>query len=305
MNGLQVVRPAERGEVPGIVRPPARPEHEVVHVDGGAAAARRLAAPPVALEDAALERAASPGGLPPGVEEVVGDALEAFGRGEEPLLGRAHRPQRVVEEASHAAGNAELELARRTRLRVDLGLDLLPERDAGGPLRARRLREGAPRRERRAGERLGIAARTAQAMARLARELRSRPLLHAAVRSGEVSVRKASAVLPVARGADELRWVERARHQTVRQLEVAVREETAGSADREDDGDEDWERIAIPIAGVVAHPRMAGRSTRSPTASSARHSPRATSSAPRPRATGARSPSTSSAHSYRSSPLRS
>jgi len=41
-----------------------------------------------------------------------------------------------------------------------------------------------------ARERLGIAARTAQAMARLARGLRDRPLLREAVRRGEVSTRK-------------------------------------------------------------------------------------------------------------------
>src|SRR5512138_960155 len=38
-------------------------------------------------------------------------------------------------------------------------------------------------------ERLGIAGRTAQGMARLARELRTRPLLASAVRRGEVSAR--------------------------------------------------------------------------------------------------------------------
>jgi hypothetical protein len=63
-----------------------------------------------------------------------------------------------------------------------------------------------------ARERLGMAGRTAQAMVRLAVELRTRPLLSEAVRRGEVSARKAQAVLPMARGQDEEQWVTRAHH---------------------------------------------------------------------------------------------
>jgi hypothetical protein len=51
-----------------------------------------------------------------------------------------------------------------------------------------------------ARERLGIAASTAQKMVRFARRLRERPLLRAAVRAGEVPVRAAAAVIPVAWG---------------------------------------------------------------------------------------------------------
>jgi hypothetical protein len=43
------------------------------------------------------------------------------------------------------------------------------------------------------------------------------------VRCGEVSVRKAQTVLPAARGGDEEHWVARARVDTVRVLEKAVR----------------------------------------------------------------------------------
>src|SRR4051794_15162141 len=75
-----------------------------------------------------------------------------------------------------------------------------------------------------ARERLGIAASTAEKMARFARELRERPLLRAAVRAGEVSVRRAEAVLPVARGDAEAGWVARARTETVRALKAAARE---------------------------------------------------------------------------------
>ena len=75
-----------------------------------------------------------------------------------------------------------------------------------------------------ARERLGIAAGTAQKLARLSRALRERPLLWEAVRRGEVSARKAETIVPVARGEDEERWVARARVETVRALAAAVRE---------------------------------------------------------------------------------
>ncbi len=81
-----------------------------------------------------------------------------------------------------------------------------------------------------ARERLGVSPTTARNLAKLARELRARPLLRDAVRGGEVSARKAQTVLPVARGDDEAAWVERARSETVRALEVAVREARCGGA---------------------------------------------------------------------------
>ena len=91
-----------------------------------------------------------------------------------------------------------------------------------------------------ARERLGIAGRTAQAMARLARELRSRPVLAAAVRGGEDSARKALAVLPTARGEEEAAWVARARTETVRALEEAVRAGGVGVAE-----EEAWDRVWV------------------------------------------------------------
>jgi hypothetical protein len=78
--------------------------------------------------------------------------------------------------------------------------------------------------------RLGIEATTSRNLAKLARELRTRPLLREAVRSGEVTARKAQVVLPVARGEAEAAWVERGRRETVRGLEVAVREARCGTA---------------------------------------------------------------------------
>jgi hypothetical protein len=95
-----------------------------------------------------------------------------------------------------------------------------------------------------ARERLDVRERTAQAMARLARELRTRPRLRAAVRAGEVRVRAAQTVLPVARGEAEAEWVERARHETVRALEKAVRAARVGG----DEGDEEWTTLRVRLS---------------------------------------------------------
>jgi 5-methylcytosine-specific restriction endonuclease McrA len=97
-----------------------------------------------------------------------------------------------------------------------------------------------------ARERLGIAGRTAQAMARLARGLRDRPVLRQAVRGGEVSARKAAVLLPVARGEAEEGWVARARVETVRALEAAAREASGAGSAQEDA--EPWDRIAVPLS---------------------------------------------------------
>jgi len=74
-----------------------------------------------------------------------------------------------------------------------------------------------------AREELGIAASTAQKMARLARRLRDRPILREAVRAGEVTVRAAEAVLPRAKAEDEAAWVQRARTESIRALLAAVK----------------------------------------------------------------------------------
>ncbi|HZY02966.1 MAG TPA: HNH endonuclease signature motif containing protein, partial [Anaeromyxobacteraceae bacterium] len=94
-----------------------------------------------------------------------------------------------------------------------------------------------------ARERLGLGARKAQAMAQLSRELGQTPLLREAVLRGEVSPSKARVVLQVAYGAGEAAWVERARNQTVRSLERAVREERG-----EPEAEEAWERICLPLS---------------------------------------------------------
>jgi hypothetical protein len=95
-----------------------------------------------------------------------------------------------------------------------------------------------------ARERLGIGGSVAQGRVRLARELRGRPLLGAAVRSGEITVRQAQTVLLVAHGEEECGWLERPRGSTVRQLEKAVRE--AGAEPVEED--EPWERVDFELS---------------------------------------------------------
>jgi hypothetical protein len=96
-----------------------------------------------------------------------------------------------------------------------------------------------------ARERLGIAASTAQKLARLARELRERPGLRDAVWTGEVTVRQAETILPVARGEAEESWVARARSgETVRSLKAAVKA-VIGSEPSED---EPWEQVSLPLS---------------------------------------------------------
>jgi hypothetical protein len=107
----------------------------------------------------------------------------------------------------------------RSRGALDVGLaEALAELSEGDRL----LRLGWSNVGDYARERLGVAARTAQAMVHLGRALRHRPLLRAAVRTGLVSIRAAQAVLPVATGEAEAAWVDLACKQTVRGLMTAV-----------------------------------------------------------------------------------
>ncbi len=115
-----------------------------------------------------------------------------------------------------------------------------------------------------AREALDLGKRTAESLARLGAELRARPLLREAMRSGRVRLRAAEVVLPVAVGEAEARWVERAGLETVRQLEAAVR---AARGPR-DDADEDWvelrtqlppeERLVVDEALAVAGEQLPG-----------------------------------------------
>lgn len=94
-----------------------------------------------------------------------------------------------------------------------------------------------------ARENLSIAGRTALEMAKLARELRSRPLLRAAVRSGEISTKKAEAILRVAVGDAEAEWIGKAKRETVRGLKRAVK---GGDADGAEE-DESWDRFTLEL----------------------------------------------------------
>jgi hypothetical protein len=75
-----------------------------------------------------------------------------------------------------------------------------------------------------AREVLDLQPRTALKRVRLAEQLRTRPLLRAALLAGEVSLRAAEVVAPVAVGDREAGWVARAARETVRALEEAVRD---------------------------------------------------------------------------------
>jgi hypothetical protein len=93
-----------------------------------------------------------------------------------------------------------------------------------------------------ASEILDVKERTTQALVRLARELRARPLLRAAVLAGEVRRRHAETILPVAIGEGEARWVELARSETVRALEAAVRAERSGG-----EPEDEWVRLRVRL----------------------------------------------------------
>jgi len=87
----------------------------------------------------------------------------------------------------------------------------------------RLLRLGYARQVDYMRERLGQPPGTVYAWTRLAAGLAERPLLRRAVAASLVTSRKAHAILPVARGADELRWTAAATTATLPELEAAVR----------------------------------------------------------------------------------
>jgi hypothetical protein len=109
-----------------------------------------------------------------------------------------------------------------------------------------------------AREELGINASTAVKMARLGRRLRERPALREAVRRGEVSARKAEIIAPVAVGDDQVRWILRAKPETIRSLKVTVK--TPADSDEEEwvnlraeVSPESWPKLdeGLRIAGVI------------------------------------------------------
>ncbi len=115
-----------------------------------------------------------------------------------------------------------------------------------------------------ARETLGLGRRTAESLARLGAELRARPLLREALRSGQVRLRAAETVAPVAVGDAEALWVERASRQTVRELEASVRAVRSPPEDL----DEEWvelrtqlprdDRVVLDEALAIAREQLPG-----------------------------------------------
>src|SRR5690242_16855194 len=93
-----------------------------------------------------------------------------------------------------------------------------------------------------AREVLDLGEHTARTLARLGRELPSRPLLREALRAGRVRLRAAETVLSVATGDAEAMWVERAQRMTVRELEREVRRARGGG-----DEDEPWVSFRVRL----------------------------------------------------------
>ena len=94
-------------------------------------------------------------------------------------------------------------------------------------------------------EDLGIARRTAQKLAQLARGLREQPELRASVWTGEITPRKAEILLRSARAGTDS-WLTRARSRTVRGLQADVSNATAEPQVAVDEGR--WERICVPVS---------------------------------------------------------
>ena len=118
-----------------------------------------------------------------------------------------------------------------------------------------------------AREVLDLGKRSAESLAHLAAELRTRPRLREALRSGRVGLRAVETVLPVAKGEAEALWVERAARRTVRELEEAVRRTGVP-----DEAEEEWLRLRTQLTdderglvdqGLEAAGRVMPGSTRS------------------------------------------
>src|SRR5574337_1083331 len=163
---------------------------------------------------------------PPRVELPPLSARElcAWFRGGEP---EADACEELLAWAARARGALDVALAE--------GLDALRQGE--------RLAELGCHLDDYAREVLDLGKRSAEELARLGRDLKTRPLLREALRSGRVRLRAAQTVLKVAVGQDEAGWVERAARMTVRELEGEVRR--AGMAPGEED--ESWLRFAAQL----------------------------------------------------------
>src|SRR5690242_20628045 len=165
---------------------------------------------------------------PPAVEAspLTGRELDAWFRGGEP---EADACEALLTWAARARGALDVAIAE--------GLDALRRGD--------RLAELGYHLDDYAREVLDLGKRATEGLALLGRELRTRPLLREALRSGRVRLRAAQTALKVAVGEEEAAWVERAARMTVRELEAEVRRAGAGAAPGDDD--EPWLRLGAHL----------------------------------------------------------
>lgn len=194
-----------------------------------------------ALEASLAAYAAPPLDLPP----FTRAELERWFRGGEP---EADACEHLLAWSARAAGALDLAIGE--------GLHALRH--------GNRLAELGCHFDDYAREVLDVGKRTAENLARLGAELRTRPLLREALRSGCVRIRAAETVLPVAVGEAEALWVARASVQTVRELEGAVRAAREG----QEDGEEEWvqlrthlppnERLVVDEALAVGRAHLPG-----------------------------------------------
>ena len=170
------------------------------------------------------------------------EALAALGKRAWPLLPVLPQDRRHLlrDEAALLIDELLVKVARGSgAIAVAMGecLDALCTGD--GPIRLGYTNLGDYVREE-----LSLAPRTAKEWAKLARDLRTRPILRAAVRAGEVDLKKAIAIVEVAVGDSEAEWVERAKRDTVRGLRAAARGDPAPADDEEE---KRWHRIVIDL----------------------------------------------------------
>ena len=169
------------------------------------------------------------------------------------------RPRQPHEHPNLLGGEAAIPFERilvslaRGREAIDLaigeGLNLLEERDQLMDL-------GYSRMDDYVREELGLPPGTAREKARLARELRTRPLLRQAVLSGKLCPRHARELFPVAQGEGERPWIALAEGRSVRELHARVtraREANGGEAPvgspaaASRDGDEPWDLVSLEV----------------------------------------------------------
>jgi hypothetical protein len=168
------------------------------------------------------------------------DRLRLLAAEVRPLLpvARWERKDLLVDESAELLDRLLVQVARGSgAIAVAMGECLAALMSGAGPMRLGYSGIGDYAREN-----LSLAGRTAFELARLSRELRSRPLLREAVWSGEVSIKKAEVVLPLAVGDAEGFWVARARRESVR----ALREAANGGAVAPGE-DAVWARVAVEL----------------------------------------------------------